>query len=101
MYEKLDSAQLSVSEVYFIKGLYELQNKQYNAALTWFDSAIQAAPTDAARDRYAEYYRAFYYMNRGVLRAEMIDFINSIQNNVQTLTMDDQGTTRARRRLRD
>ena len=33
---------------------------------------------------------------RGVLRAEMIDFINSIQNNVQTLTMDDQGTTRAR-----
>ncbi|MBP5335524.1 MAG: tetratricopeptide repeat protein [Bacteroidales bacterium] len=96
MYEKLDSAQLSVSEVYFIKGLYELQNKQYNAALTWFDSAIQAAPTDAARDRYAEYYRAFYYMNRGVLRAEMIDFINSIQSNVQTLTMDDQGTTRAR-----
>ena len=96
MYRKLDDEQVLVSEVYFLKGLLELQNKQYNAALNWFDSAIQAAPTDAARDRYAEYYRAFYYMNRGVLRAEMIDFINSIQNNVQTLTMDDQGTTRAR-----
>ncbi|MBR3285265.1 MAG: tetratricopeptide repeat protein [Bacteroidales bacterium] len=96
MYRKLDDEEVLVSEVYFLKGLLELQNKQYNAALNWFDSAIQAAPTDAARDRYAEYYRAFYYMNRGVLRAEMIDFINSIQNNVQTLTMDDQGTTRAR-----
>ena len=96
MYRKLDDEQVLVSEVYFLKGLMELQNKQYNSALNWFDSAIQAAPTDAARDRYAEYYRAFYYMNRGVLRAEMIDFINSIQNNVQTLTMDDQGTTRAR-----
>jgi len=96
MYRKLDEEEVLISEVYFLKGLLELQNKQYNAALNWFDSAIQAAPTDAARDRYAEYYRAFYYMNRGVLRAEMIDFINSIQNNVQTLTMDDQGTTRAR-----
>lgn len=35
-------------------------------------------------------------MNRAVLRADMIDFISSIENNVQTLTMDDQGTTRAR-----
>ena len=35
-------------------------------------------------------------MNRGVLRAEMIDFIASMENNVQTLTMDDSGATRAR-----
>ena len=41
-------------------------------------------------------YKAFYYMNRGVLRAEMIDFISSIESNVQVLTMDDSGTTRAR-----
>ena len=46
--------------------------------------------------RYSEYYKAFYHINRGVLRAEMIDFISSIENSVQTLTMDDQGTTRAR-----
>ena len=35
-------------------------------------------------------------MNRAVLRAEMIDFISSVESNVQTLSMDDQGTTRAR-----
>ena len=35
-------------------------------------------------------------MNRGVLRAEMIDFIASIETNVQTLSMDDKGATRAR-----
>ena len=35
-------------------------------------------------------------MNRGVLRSEMIDFISSIESNVQVLTMDDSGTTRAR-----
>ena len=35
-------------------------------------------------------------MNRGVLRAEMIDFISSIESNVQVLSMDDTGNTRAR-----
>ena len=41
-------------------------------------------------------YDAFYLMNRGVLRAEMIEFISSIENNVQVLSMDDSGNTRAR-----
>jgi len=35
-------------------------------------------------------------MNRGALRAEMIAFIASFESNVQTLTMDDKGNTRAR-----
>ena len=35
-------------------------------------------------------------MNRGVLRAEVIDFISSIESNVQVLSMDDSGNTRAR-----
>ena len=35
-------------------------------------------------------------MNRGVLRADMIEFIASIESNVQVLTMDDSGNTRAR-----
>jgi tetratricopeptide (TPR) repeat protein len=89
-------ANLPESEISFIKGLYELQNKQYTQALHQFDKAVEQAPDDVARARYADYYRAFYNMNRGVLRAEMIDFIASIQNNVQTLTMDDKGTIRAR-----
>ena len=35
-------------------------------------------------------------MHRGVLRAEMIEFISSIENKVQVLSMDDSGNTRAR-----
>jgi tetratricopeptide (TPR) repeat protein len=35
-------------------------------------------------------------MNRGALRAEMIEFLSTIENNVQVLSMDDTGTARAR-----
>lgn len=76
----------------FMKGVYELSDKQYNVALADYDVAIKLSVSD----KYESLYKAFYYMNRGALRAEMIEFISSIENNVQTLTMDDQGTTRAR-----
>ena len=87
---------ISPSEISFIHGIYEVQNKQYNAALNYFDKAAKLADSDAMRDRYARFYKAFYLMNRGVLRAEMIDFIASMESNVQTLTMDEQGAIRAR-----
>ena len=84
------------AEEYFVKGLQELQRKQFNSALSWFDRAVGAAEDDSSRDRYARYYKAFYLMNRGVLKAEMIDFIASLEGNVQTLSMDTEGSTRAR-----
>lgn len=84
------------AEGYFLKGLQELQNKQYSTALSYFNQAVNAADNDAQKDRYQRYYKGFYLLNRGVLRAEMIDFIASMENNVQTLTMDDSGATRAR-----
>ena len=84
------------AEEYFVKGLQELQRKQYNSALSWFDRAVGAAEDDVSRDRYARYYKAFYLMNRGVLKAEMIDFIASLEGSVQTLSMDTEGSTRAR-----
>jgi len=90
------SARLTQSRIDFIRGLYDLQNKQYNAALGSFDKAVDESEADMAQDRYSELYSAFYLLNRGVLRADMIEFIASMQSNVQTLTMDDQGTTRAR-----
>lgn len=71
----------------FLKGLNELQNRQFNQAQACFDNAVEG--TD-------DYYKAFYYLSRGVLKADMIEFISSIQSNVQTLTMDNKGTTRAR-----
>lgn len=83
------------AEDYFVRGLLDVQNKQYNSALEYFNKAADAAPA-AEKDRYRSLYKAFYLLNRGVLKAEMIDFIASIESNVQTLTMDDQGATRAR-----
>ena len=90
------NSRLTPSQISFIHGIYEVQNKQYNAALGYFDKAVKMAEDDSMRDRYSRFYKAFYLMNRGVLRAEMIDFIASMERNVQTLTMDDQGTIRAR-----
>ncbi len=75
----------------FLLALAEIDQKQYNAAQTHYDKAIESEG-----DRYELFYKAFYYMNRAVLRAEMIDFIASMESNVQTLTMDDKGNTRAR-----
>ena len=77
----------------FLVALADIDQKQYNAAQNHYDRAIGS---EDGSDRYDLYYKAFYYMNRAVLRAEMIDFIASIESNVQTLTMDDKGNTRAR-----
>ena len=86
----------SQAKVLFTKGLLEVKEQQFTAALKYFDQAVAAAENDTDKDRYTAFYQAFYLMNRGVLRAEMIDFIASIESNVQTLTMDDKGAIRAR-----
>ena len=87
---------LTPSETYFIRGIYDVQQKNYSSALNWFDRAVSAAGDDNEKIRYTSFYKAFYLMNRGVLRAEMIEFIASLEGNVQTLSMDDKGATRAR-----
>ena len=76
----------------FLKGLQELGKRQYSQALQLFTASAESKDSGA----YDPYYKAFYLMNRGVLRAEMIEFIASFESNVQTLTMDDQRNTRAR-----
>ena len=90
------TVKLSPSETFFLMGIYDVQQKNYTGALNYFDKAVSAAGSDEEKDRYSRYYKAFYLMNRGVLRAEMIEFIASLEGNVQTLAMDDQGATRAR-----
>ncbi|MBQ7194745.1 MAG: tetratricopeptide repeat protein [Bacteroidales bacterium] len=89
-------ADLPQSEVYFIWGLSELQNKQYSSALNYMDMAVRTAEEKTDERSLESLYKAFYLLNRGALRAEMIDIIASIQSNVQTLKMDDKGATRAR-----
>ena len=90
------SVSLTPSQTFFIRGIYDVQEKKFSSALTWFDKAVEAADSESNKDRYARFYKAFYLMNRGVLRAEMIDFIASLEGNVQTLSMDEKGSTRAR-----
>ena len=77
----------------FFKGLQDMGLKQYTQALQHF---TQAVDDEENPNPYAPYLKAFYLMNRGALRAEMIDFIASFESNVQTLTMDDKKNTRAR-----
>ena len=77
----------------FMRALYDNAGKLFNSSLSYYGQAIEAAAEDSGIDGL---YEGFYHVNRGVLRAEMIDFISSIENNVQVLSMDDAGTTRAR-----
>ena len=93
---QVSSDKLTPSETMFLKSLDEVRNKQYTNALKHLDQAVESAPDDVTRDKYAHLYKAFYLMNRAALKAEMIDFIASIESNVQTLTMDDKGAARAR-----
>ncbi len=68
--------------LYFLKAIYETAASQFNSAAGSYNVAIDLSPDNP-----------FYYMNRGVLQAEMIEFIANMENSVQTLTMDNTGKT--------
>ena len=72
----------------FLKGIAQTGQRQFGAALAWYDAAVQASPDGPEK--------AMYLLNRAVLKAEMTDFIASMSSSVQTLTLDDKGATRAR-----
>ena len=86
-------------QAFFLRALCESAQKQFNSSLNSYGKAVERADADAVErglTQFEDYYTAFYYMNRGVLRADMIEFIASIESNVQVLSMDDTGNTRAR-----
>ena len=83
----------ATAEMLFLRALYEYEGKQFNSSLNYYGQASEKA--QEAED-VSRMYEVFYRMNRGALRAEMIEFIASIESNVQVLSMDDAGTTRAR-----
>lgn len=80
-------------EQLFLRALNDYDAKQFNSSLDYYSKAIE---TSAQKGDFSRLYETFYRLNRGVLRAEMIEFIASIQSNVQVLSMDDTGNTRAR-----
>ncbi|MBQ1831395.1 MAG: tetratricopeptide repeat protein, partial [Bacteroidales bacterium] len=73
------------SDNLFARALVEAWSRQFNTAMVCYDEAIEKSPETF-----------FYYINRGALQAEMIDFISSIENNVQVLTLDNSSTVRTR-----
>ena len=77
----------------FLRALYENAGRQFNSAQNYYTAAVEKAESETGIEGM---YKSFYLMNRGALRAEMIDFISSIESNVQVLSMDDSGNTRAR-----
>ena len=83
----------ATAEMLFLRALYEYEGKQFNSSLNYYGQASEKA--QEAED-VSRMYEVFYRMNRGALRAEMIEFIASIESNVQVMSMDDAGTTRAR-----
>ncbi len=83
----------ATAEDMFLRAMYDYKDKQFNSSLAYYTKAVDDA---AAAGGYEALYSAFYRINRGVLRAEMIDFISSMESNVQVLSMDDTGATRAR-----
>lgn len=85
-YEKdLEKAGVRDAMQYFAMGVLDGYNNKFNTSLSYYDKAVEAEPSNV-----------FYYINRGALQSEMIDFISSIESNVQVLTLDNSGTTRAR-----
>ncbi len=90
--EGIASSSVSRAGKEFLKALNELESKHFNVAMIHYTDAVEAEDGDPL----GEYYKALYYMNRGVLRADMIEFIASMDMNVQTLQMEDKGAARAR-----
>lgn len=70
-------------EVMFEKGITQALIKQYTNAVSTLSSAIELNPANP-----------FLYFNRSTTRAEMIDFISSIDNSYQRITIDSDPANR-------
>ena len=81
------------AEQLFMRAIHDYNGKHFNSSLNYYGQAVEQARSKGTIE---SLYSAFYHLNRGALRAEMIDFISSIESNVQVLSMDDSGNTRAR-----
>lgn len=86
--QKLEDGSLEgeeLAKLNFAKAIIEAENSRFNSALAYNDKAIENEPQ-----------QTFYYINRGALQSEIIDFISSMESNVQILTLDNSGAARAR-----
>ena len=71
--------------MYFQRGISQTLIKQYTNAVNTLSLAISENPSNP-----------FLYINRSTTRAEMIDFISSIDNSYQRITIDSDPVNRLR-----
>ena len=69
--------------VLFERGITQSLIKQYTNSVNTYSSAIELNPSNP-----------FLYLNRSTTRAEMIDFISSIDNSYQRITIDSDPANR-------
>ena len=77
------AARPSSWELLFQRGITQTLIKQYTNAVSTFSAAIDQYPANP-----------FLYLNRSTTRAEMIDFISSIDNSYQQITIDSNPANR-------
>ena len=86
MDRELAQSMLSIDpswEQLFERGVTQSLIRQYTNAVTTYTAAISANPSNP-----------FLYLNRSTTRAEMIDFISSIDNSFQRITIDSDPANR-------
>ena len=75
--ERVRSGEETQWHLLFERGISQSLIKQYTNAVATFSEAIHLNPTNP-----------FLYLNRATTRAEMIDFISSIDNSYHSITLD-------------
>ena len=75
--QRMQNSETKEWTLLFERGISQALIKQYTNAVNTLTEAIHLNPTNP-----------FLYINRATTRAEMIDFISSIDNSYQTITLD-------------
>ncbi len=73
---------------YFEKAIVQGQLKQFTSSLNYYSRAIELDPKDP-----------FLYINRSTINSEMVDFISSIDNSIQTIVIDNTGGGKTRTKM--
>ena len=85
--EQVRSSMNASWTLYFMRGVTQSLIKQYTNAVNTLTQAVEANPSNP-----------FLYLNRSTTRAEMIDFISSIDNSYQRITIDSDPANRLHNR---
>ena len=80
--ERARAASVTFEDIFSL-AISEALVKQYTNSINTYTAAIQASPSNP-----------FVYLNRATTRAEMIDFISSIDNSYQRITIDSDPANR-------